>query len=53
MVGYHQHTAHISDDNFQHTSHISDFITMGDGSYPHMKQIRKADDAAHKAWLKM
>ena len=40
-------------DSFEHTAHISDFIAMGDGDYARMKKIRKADDAAHKAWLKI
>jgi hypothetical protein len=26
---------------------------MGDGSYPRMKEIAKADDLAHKAFLSM
>ena len=42
-------------DNFAHLAHIRirDFVAMGDGSYPRMKQIAKADDLAHKAWLRL
>ncbi len=43
---------HVTDD-FMHVSHISDFVVMGDDSYPRMKQIAKADNLAHKAWLRI
>ena len=43
---------HVTDD-FTHVAHISDFVTMGDGSYPRMKQIAKADNLAHKTWLRI
>ena len=33
---------HVTD-NFTHDAHISDFVAMGDGSYPRMKQVAKAD----------
>jgi hypothetical protein len=39
-------------DNFTHIAHISDFVAMGDGSYPRMRQISKADDLAQKAFLR-
>jgi hypothetical protein len=43
---------HVTD-NFTHDAHISDFVAMGDGSYPRMKQVAKADALAHKAWLRI
>ena len=43
---------HVTD-NFTHVAHISDFVAMGDGSYPRMKEIAKADDLAYKAFLSM
>jgi hypothetical protein len=35
-------------DNFVHVAHISDFVVMGDGSYPRMKQIAKTDTLTHQ-----
>ena len=43
---------HVTD-NFTHDAHISDFVAMGDGSYPRMKQVAKAVALAHKAWLRI
>ena len=43
---------HITD-NFTHVVHISDFVAMGDGSYPRMKRIAKADALAHKTWMRV
>jgi len=43
---------HITD-NFTHVVHISDFVAMGDGSYPRMKRIAKADALAHKTWVRV
>jgi hypothetical protein len=43
---------HITD-NFTHVVHISDFEPMGDGSYPRMKRIAKADALAHKTWMRV
>jgi hypothetical protein len=43
---------HITD-NFTHVVHISDFVAMGDGSYPRMKCIAKADALAHKTWMRV
>ena len=40
-------------DNFTHVVHISDFVAMGDGSYPRMKCIAKADVLAHKTWMRV
>jgi len=40
-------------DNFKHVVHISDFVTMGDGSYPRMKRIAKADALTHKTWMRV
>ncbi len=33
--------------------HISDFVAMGDGSYPRMHRIAKADALAHKTWVRV
>jgi len=43
---------HITD-NFTHVVHISNFVVMGDGSYPRMKHIAKADALAHKTWMRV
>ena len=47
------YTVRHATDDFTHVAHISDFVAMGDGSYPKMKQIAKADALAHKAWLRI
>jgi acid stress-induced BolA-like protein IbaG/YrbA len=43
---------HVTD-NFTHVVHISDFVAMGDGSYPRMKRIAKADALTHKTWVRV
>ena len=43
---------HVTD-NFPHVVHIGDFVAMGDGSYPRMKRIAKADALAHKTWVRV
>jgi hypothetical protein len=37
-------------DQFVHKAHISDFSAMGEGSYPRMKLMMRADARAHAAW---
>jgi len=43
---------HVTD-NFPHVVHSGDFVAMGDGSYPRMKRIAKADALAHKTWVRV
>ena len=52
MEGIMYTVRHVTD-NFTHVAHISDFVAMGDGSYPRMKQIAKVDDLAHQAFQSM
>ena len=47
------YTVRHATDDFTHVAHISDFVAMGDGSYPRMKRIAKADALAHKTWLRI
>ena len=37
-------------DRFVRTADISDFRAMGDGSYPKVKKIMKADASTHAYW---